>query len=92
MVVSRQLCWAVSVSAHLSVVMDTQYYDGRHHSYEDYPITDVLQMIGRANRPIIDEEGMLHCYFKSVKKNRALCCHINCCIQKEKKVAWLVKK
>ncbi len=68
MVVSRQLCWAVSVSAHLSVVMDTQYYDGRHHSYEDYPITDVLQMIGRANRPIIDEEGMFHCYSNSIER------------------------
>ena len=26
-------------------------------SYVDYPITDVLQMIGRANRPLIDDAG-----------------------------------
>lgn len=56
-VVSRQLCWALSLAAHLVVVMDTQYYDGRHHAYEDYPIPEVLQMIGRANRPVVDEEG-----------------------------------
>ena len=56
-VVSRQLCWALNLAAYLVVVMDTQYYDGRHHAYEDYPITEVLQMIGRANRPLEDEEG-----------------------------------
>lgn len=26
-------------------------------SYEDYPVTDVLQMMGKANRPLIDKEG-----------------------------------
>jgi len=31
MVVSRSLCWAVVAKAHLVVVMDTQYYDGRGH-------------------------------------------------------------
>lgn len=56
-VVSRQLCWALNLAGYLVVVMDTQFYDGRHHAYEDYPITDVLQMIGRANRPLDDEEG-----------------------------------
>ena len=23
----------------------------------DYPVTDILQMIGRANRPLIDDSG-----------------------------------
>lgn len=27
------------------------------YSYEDYPVPDVLQMIGRANRPLTDQEG-----------------------------------
>lgn len=27
------------------------------YSYVDYPITDVLQMIGRANRPLLDDSG-----------------------------------
>ena len=50
-VVTRDLCWGLSISAHLVVIMDTQCYNGRTHAYEDYPITDVLQMVGRANRP-----------------------------------------
>ena len=37
--------------------MDTQYYDGAEHRYADYPITDILQMIGRACRPLVDESG-----------------------------------
>ena len=28
-----------------------------HYSYVDYPVTDVLQMIGRANRPLLDDSG-----------------------------------
>ena len=58
-VVSRNLAWGLNLSAHLVVVMDTQYYNGKIHAYEDYPVTDILQMIGRANRPLIDDEGQL---------------------------------
>lgn len=59
-VVSRNLTWGLNLSAHLVVVMDTQYYNGKIHAYEDYPITDVLQMIGWANRPSLDDEGKGH--------------------------------
>jgi len=58
-VVSRSLAWGLSFSAHLVVIMDTQYYNGKIHAYEDYPIPDVLQMLGRANRPQIDDEGFM---------------------------------
>lgn len=57
MVVSRTLCWGVSTHSNLVVVMDTLYYEGKMHSYVDYPVTDVLQMLGRANRPLIDDSG-----------------------------------
>ena len=43
-VFSHQLWWAINLAAYLVIVMDTQYYDSRHHAYEDYPITKVLQM------------------------------------------------
>ncbi|CAF92185.1 unnamed protein product, partial [Tetraodon nigroviridis] len=56
-VASRSLCWGISISAHLVIVMDTQYYNGKIHSYVDYPIYDILQMVGRANRPMQDDEG-----------------------------------
>lgn len=32
-VASRNLSWGMNVAAHLVVVMDTQYYDGKTHSY-----------------------------------------------------------
>jgi pre-mRNA-splicing helicase BRR2 len=35
--------------------MGTQYYDGSGLGASDYPITDLLQMLGRASRPGIDE-------------------------------------
>ena len=56
-VVSRNLAWGLSLTAHLVIIMDTQYYNGKIHAYEDYPIPDVLQMLGRANRPHVDDEG-----------------------------------
>ncbi|MBN3296912.1 U520 helicase, partial [Amia calva] len=56
-VASRSLCWGTSISSHLVIVMDTQYYNGKIHAYVDYPIYDVLQMVGRANRPLQDDEG-----------------------------------
>ncbi len=33
LVSSRNLCWGMSVSSHLLIVMDTQYYDGRGHRW-----------------------------------------------------------
>lgn len=34
--------------------MGVQYYEGKEHRYVDYPITDVLQMMGFACRPSLD--------------------------------------
>ncbi|KAI8793415.1 U5 small nuclear ribonucleoprotein 200 kDa helicase [Biomphalaria glabrata] len=67
-VVARGLAWGINVSAHLVIVMDTQYYDGKMHSYEDYPAHDVLQMIGKANRPLLDKEGKAVIMCQSSKK------------------------
>nr|KAG5691791.1 hypothetical protein BaRGS_003187 [Batillaria attramentaria] len=67
-VATRGLAWGMGAAAHLSIVMDTQYYDGKTHSYEDYPVTDVLQMIGRANRPMQDQEGKAVIMCQSSKK------------------------
>ena len=61
-VTSRNLSWGLNLYAHLVVVMDSQYYNGKIHAYEDYPITDVLQMVGRANRPLVDDEGTKHAF------------------------------
>ncbi|KAJ3643308.1 hypothetical protein Zmor_026030 [Zophobas morio] len=68
-VVSRDLCWTVNIFAHLVIIMDTQSYNGKIHSYEDYPITDVLQMIGRANRPLEDDDAKCFLMCQSSKKD-----------------------
>ena len=68
-VVSRSLCWALSVQAHLVVIMDTQSYNGQHHMYDDYPITDLIQMVGRANRPLHDDDAKCVLLCQSSKKD-----------------------
>lgn len=35
----------------------TEYYDGKTKRYVDFPITDILQMMGRAGRPQYDQHG-----------------------------------
>lgn len=35
-----------------------QYYDVTGQGANDYPVTDLLQMMGRASRPLQDEHGM----------------------------------
>ncbi|EOA39471.1 hypothetical protein CARUB_v10008066mg [Capsella rubella] len=56
-VMSSSLCWGTPLTAHLVVVMGTQYYDGRENSHSDYPVHDLLQMMGRASRPLLDNAG-----------------------------------
>ena len=34
------------------VVKGTEYFDGKLGRYVDSPVTDVLQMMGRAGRPV----------------------------------------
>jgi pre-mRNA-splicing helicase BRR2 len=51
------LCWSLSTPAHLVVVMETTYYEGREHRFVSYPVTDMMQMLGLASRPTIDHSG-----------------------------------
>lgn len=55
MLVSRDCCWEISTNAHLVIVMGTQFFEGREHRYIDYPISEVLQMFGKAGRPGTDK-------------------------------------
>ncbi|KAF9624234.1 hypothetical protein IFM89_008969 [Coptis chinensis] len=56
-VTSSSMCWGMPLSAHLVVVMGTQYYDGRENAHTDYPVSDLLQMMGHASRPLLDSSG-----------------------------------
>lgn len=68
-VVSRNLCWSLQLESYLTIIMDTQYYNGQEHTYEDYPISDMLQMCGRANRPLADNDSKVVVMCQSARKN-----------------------
>nr|POF26016.1 pre-mrna-splicing factor brr2 [Quercus suber] len=63
MLVSRDCCWELSSTAHLIVIMGTQYFDGHEHHYIDYSISEILQMFGKAGTPRQDKNcrGVLMC-------------------------------
>lgn len=48
LVATATLAWGVNLPAHLVIVKGTEFFDGKTNRYVDYPLTDVLQMIGRA--------------------------------------------
>ncbi|KAK4719515.1 hypothetical protein R3W88_017853 [Solanum pinnatisectum] len=52
-----KMCWGVRLSAQMVVVMGTQYHDGRENVHSDYPVSDLLQMMGHARRPLVDSSG-----------------------------------
>ncbi|KAJ5157620.1 uncharacterized protein N7482_008720 [Penicillium canariense] len=54
---SRDVCWELDLTAHLVIVMNTQFFDGREHRYVDYPISEILQMFGKASRAGLDKSG-----------------------------------
>ena len=57
LVVTAEMCWGLSCQAQLVVILGTQYYDAGRSMGADYPVTDLLQMMGRASRPDIDDAG-----------------------------------
>ncbi|TMW66845.1 hypothetical protein Poli38472_011961 [Pythium oligandrum] len=61
------LAWGVNLPAHLVVIKGTEYFQqGR---YQSYPLSDLLQMIGRAGRPSLDDKGVACVLVEEAKKN-----------------------
>ncbi|BES93589.1 activating signal cointegrator 1 complex subunit [Nesidiocoris tenuis] len=69
LIATATLAWGVNLPAHLVVVKGTEYYDGKTKRYNDMPITDVLQMMGRAGRPQFDHQGVAVILVHDIKKN-----------------------
>lgn len=69
LVATATLAWGVNLPARLVIVKGTEYFDGKTSRYVDYPLTDVLQMIGRAGRPGFDTEGRAVVLVETSKKN-----------------------
>ncbi|GMF25482.1 unnamed protein product [Phytophthora lilii] len=61
------LAWGINLPAHLVVIKGTEYFqNGR---YRSYPLSDLLQMIGRAGRPLLDDKGVACVLVEESKKN-----------------------
>ncbi|XP_016378084.1 activating signal cointegrator 1 complex subunit 3-like, partial [Sinocyclocheilus rhinocerous] len=69
LIATSTLAWGVNFPAHLVIVKGTEYYDGKTRRYVDYPITDVLQMMGRAGRPQFDDQGKAVILVLDIKKD-----------------------
>lgn len=57
LVSTSTLAWGVNLPAHLVVVKGTEYFDAKQKRYVDMPVTDILQMMGRAGRPQFDTQA-----------------------------------
>ncbi|KAG0348201.1 hypothetical protein BG004_005744 [Podila humilis] len=69
LIATSTLAWGVNFPAHLVVIKGTEFYDAKTRTYVDFPITDVLQMMGRAGRPQFDNEGIARIFVHDAKKN-----------------------
>ena len=61
LVCTSTLAWGVNFPAHLVIVKGTEFFDGKTKRYVDFPVTDVLQMMGRAGRPQFDDQVCKDC-------------------------------
>ncbi|CAI4220725.1 unnamed protein product, partial [Auanema sp. JU1783] len=68
LVATSTLAWGINMPAHLVIVKGTEYFDGKLCKYVDYPVTDVLQMMGRAGRPQYDNSAVAVIYVQDNKK------------------------
>ncbi|KAJ1513380.1 hypothetical protein HMI54_003032 [Coelomomyces lativittatus] len=69
LVATSTLAWGVNTPAHLVIVKGTEYYESKLKAYVDFPITDVLQMMGRAGRPGFDDKGVACVFVQESKKS-----------------------
>ncbi|KAI8066325.1 Sec63 Brl domain-containing protein [Gongronella butleri] len=69
LIATSTLAWGVNLPAHLVVIKGTEYYNYKVGRYVDYPITDVLQMMGRAGRPQFDTTGIARVFVQDSKKH-----------------------
>jgi len=68
LVCPADLCWRLHELAHLVIIMGTEMYDGREKRHIDYPIANVLNMMGKTSRPNIDSSGKCVILCHSPKK------------------------
>lgn len=68
LVTTTTLAWGVNFPAHLVIIKGSEYFDAKQKKYVDFPITDILQMMGRAGRPQFDDNGVVCIYVLEEKR------------------------
>lgn len=69
LVTTTTLAWGVNFPAHLVIIKGSEYFDAQAKKYVDFPITDILQMMGRAGRPQFDDNGIVCIYVLEEKRS-----------------------
>ncbi|CAK75634.1 unnamed protein product (macronuclear) [Paramecium tetraurelia] len=69
LIATSTLAWGVNFPARLVIVKGTEFFDPKLKKYVDFPVTDLLQMIGRAGRPQYDTFATACVYVEQSKKN-----------------------
>ncbi|KAI5989535.1 P-loop containing nucleoside triphosphate hydrolase protein [Pisolithus albus] len=69
LVISKDMAWSLPVVSYMVIIMGIQYYEGKEHRYVDYPVMDVLQMMGRACRPTEDEQSRCVLMYQQTRKD-----------------------
>jgi pre-mRNA-splicing helicase BRR2 len=64
LIADQSTAWGMTLQAYQVVIMGAKTYNGKQHRYVDYPIADLLQMIGRAGRHGVDDNAkcFLFCF------------------------------
>jgi activating signal cointegrator complex subunit 3 len=69
LVATSTLAWGVNFPAKLVIIKGTEFFDPKVKHYVDMPITDILQMVGRAGRHKFNDTGFACVYVEKSKKN-----------------------
>jgi len=70
LVCPSDLCWKLQERAHMIIIMGTETYDGRERRYVEYPISDLIHMMGKASRQDKDSSGTCAIFCHAPKKEQ----------------------
>ncbi|WFD43545.1 RNA helicase [Malassezia psittaci] len=59
LVASKDTVWTLECRAHLVLLLSLQTYEGKEHRYIDYPLTDMVEMVGKCTVP--GDQGNARC-------------------------------
>mmetsp|Transcript_41123 Transcript_41123/g.47341 ORF Transcript_41123/g.47341 Transcript_41123/m.47341 type:complete len:163 (-) Transcript_41123:1042-1530(-) len=70
LVIAHNLCWDIGdLNCFQVLILDPVEFDFNQNRYVEYPISEILQMIGRASRPGIDAISKCSFFCHTPRKN-----------------------